>query len=173
MIISSIKSEYLRYKKLGEGAIEQIPDDGINKVFGEDNNSIAVIVYHISGNLKSRFTDFLKTDGEKSWRKRDTEFFERNFTREELNEKWNEGWNVLMETLAILSDADLNKLVTIRKKELTVIEALHRSLAHTSYHVGQIVYIARTIIGKDWKSLSIPRGESVEYNKNPVKEKSI
>ena len=173
MIISSIKSEYLRYKKLGEGAIEQIPNDGINKVFGEDNNSIAVIVYHISGNLKSRFTDFLKTDGEKSWRKRDTEFFERNFTREELTEIWNEGWNVLMETLAILSDADLNKVVTIRNKELTVIEALHRSLAHTSYHVGQIVYIARTIIGKDWKSLSIPRGESVKYNKNPVKEKSI
>ena len=173
MIISSIKSEYLRYKKLGEGAIEQIPNDGINKVFGEDNNSISVIVYHISGNLKSRFTDFLKTDGEKSWRKRDTEFFERNFTREELTEKWNEGWNVLMETLAILSDADLNKVVTIRNKELTVIEALHRSLAHASYHVGQIVYIARTTVGKDWKSLSIPRGESVEYNKNPVKEKSV
>jgi len=172
MILNSIKSEYLRYKKLGEGAIEQIQDDEINKVYGEDNNSIAVIVYHISGNLKSRFTDFLTTDGEKPWRKRDTEFFERNFTREELTKKWSEGWNVLMETMSTLSDADLNNVVTIRNNELKVVEALHRSLAHTSYHVGQIVYIARTIVGKNWKSLSIPRGESVGYNKNPVKEKS-
>jgi hypothetical protein len=173
MIIFSIKSEYFRYKTLGEGAIEQVPDDGINKIFGEDNNSIAVIVYHISGNLNSRFTDFLTTDGEKSWRKRDTEFFDRNFTREELIEKWNNGWNILLDTLAKLSDSDLNKVVTIRNKELNVIEALHRSLAHTSYHVGQIVFIAKTIVGKDWKSLSVPRGGSVEYNKNPIKEKGV
>jgi hypothetical protein len=171
MIIFSIKSEYLRYKTLGKGAIEQVPDDGINKIFGEDNNSIAVIVYHISGNLKSRFTDFITTDGEKSWRKRDTEFFERNFTREELMEKWNDGWNILLDTLAKLSDSDLNKVVTIRNKELTVIEALHRSLVHTSYHVGQIVFIAKTIVGKDWKSLSVPRGGSDKYNLNPDKEK--
>jgi len=171
MIVDSIKSEYLRYKTLGEGAIEQVQDDGINKVFGEDNNSITVITSHISGNLKSRFTDFLTTDGEKSWRKRDTEFFERNITREELTEKWNNGWKVLLETLAALSDSDLNKIVTIRNKELTVIEALHRSLAHTSYHVGQIVFIARTIVGKDWKSLSIPRGGSDKYNLNPDTEK--
>jgi hypothetical protein len=171
MIISSIKSEYLRYKKLGEGAIEQVPDKGINKVIGDDNNSIAVIVFHISGNLKSRFTDFLTTDGEKSWRKRDTEFFDRNLTREELIEKWNDGWKVLLNSLAELSDSDLSKVVTIRNKELTVIEALHRSLAHTSYHVGQIAFIARTIVGKEWKSLSVPRGGSVEYNKNPTMEK--
>ena len=173
MIVDSIKSEYLRYKTLGEGAIEQVPDDGIPKVFGDDNNSIAVITSHISGNLKSRFTDFLTTDGEKSWRKRDTEFFERNFTRKELTEKWNDGWKVLLETLAALSDSDLNKVVTIRNKELTVIEALHRSLAHTSYHVGQIVFIARTIVGNNWKSLSVPRGGSAEYNKNPTLEKGF
>ena len=173
MIVNSIKSEYLRYKTLGEGAIAQITNEGINKVFGEDNNSIAVIVYHISGNLKSRFTDYLTTDGEKSWRKRDTEFFERNFTREELTKKWDDGWKVLLDTLAALSDSDLNKVVTIRNKELTVIEALHRSLAHISYHVGQIVFIARSIVGKDWKSLSIPRGGTVEYNKNPTMEKGV
>ena len=171
MIISSINSEYLRYKKLGEGAIEQIPDNGINKVFGDDNNSIAVIVSHISGNLKSRFTDFLTTDGEKTWRKRDTEFFERNLTRKDLIDKWNEGWKVLLDTLVKLSDSDINKVITIRNQELTVIEALHRSLAHTSYHVGQIVFIARTIVGKNWKSLSVPRGGSAEYNKNPTLEK--
>ena len=171
MITSSIKSEYLRYKKLGEGAIEQLPDNGINQVFGNDNNSIAIIVYHIAGNLKSRFTDFLTTDGEKSWRKRDTEFIERNPTRDELTEKWNGGWNILLNSLAELSESDLNNVVTIRNKELTVIEALHRSLAHTSYHVGQIVFIARTIVGKDWKSLSVPKGGSDIYNLNPDKEK--
>ncbi|UCH65815.1 MAG: DUF1572 family protein [Ignavibacterium sp.] len=171
MIISSIKFEYLRYKKLGEGAIEQIPDDGINKVFGNDNNSIAVIVSHISGNLKSRFTDLLTTDGEKIWRKRDTEFFQRNLTRKDLVEKWNVGWKVLVDTLDGLSDKDIDKFVTSRNQELTVIEALNRSLAHTSYHVGQIVYIARAIVGKEWKSLSVPRGASEIYNLNPDKEK--
>ena len=173
MIVDSFKAEYQRYKKLGEGAIKQVPDDSINKVIGEDNNSISVIVYHISGNLKSRFTNFLTTDGEKVWRKRDIEFIERNVTRSELIGKWSEGWNILMETLAALSDADINKVVTIRGKDLLVIEALHRSLAHTCYHVGQIVFIARTIVGKDWKTLSIPRGGSEEYNKNPILEKSI
>jgi hypothetical protein len=171
MFLSSIKSEYLRYKKLGEGAIEQVTEVGINKVLGDDNNSIAVVVYHVSGNLKSRFTDFLTSDGEKSWRKRETEFIERNPTREELNDKWNEGWNVLLNILATLTESDLSKVVTIRNKELTVMEALHRSLAHTSYHVGQIVFIARTIVGKDWKSLSVPRGGSDIYNLNPEKEK--
>ena len=172
MIVDSIKAEYLRYKKLGEGAIGQVQEDGINKVIGEDNNSISVIVYHISGNFKSRFTDFLTADGEKVWRKRDTEFTERKVTREELIGKWTEGWNILTRTLATLSDEDLNKIVTIRGKKLTVIEALHRSLAHITYHVGQIVFIARTLVGKDWKSLSIPRGGSEEYNKNPILEKS-
>jgi hypothetical protein len=171
MIVSSIKSEYLRYKKLGEGAIDQVQDERINKVFDDDNNSIAVIVSHMSGNLKSRFTDFLITDGEKSWRKRETEFFQRNLTREELLEKWNDGWTVLLGTLDQLSDTDLNNVVTIRNNELTVIETLHRSLAHTSYHVGQIVFIARTIVGKYWKSLSVPRGGSEMYNLNPDKEK--
>lgn len=171
MIISSIKSEYLRYKNLGEGSIEQLPDEGINKVFGDDNNSIAVIVSHISGNLRSRFSDFLTTDGEKTWRKRDSEFFQRNLTRKDLIEKWNEGWKVLLDTLAELSDTDMDKAVTIRNYELKVIEALHRSLAHISYHVGQIVFIARSIVGKDWKSLSVPRGGSEEYNKNPFMEK--
>ena len=171
MIISSIKYEYLRYKKLGEGAIIQTPEDGLNKVFGDDNNSISVIVAHISGNLNSRFTDFLTTDGEKPWRKRDAEFEERNLTKSKLLQLWDDGWLVLFTTLDELSDDDLDKTVTIREKELTVADALHRSLAHVSYHVGQIVYIARMIVGKEWKSLSIPRGGSNAYNQNPDKEK--
>ena len=171
MIISSIKYEYLRYKKLGEGAIIQTPEDGLNKVFGDENNSISVIAAHISGNLNSRFTDFLTTDGEKPWRKRDAEFEERNLTKSELLQLWDDGWLVLFTTLDELSDDDLDKTVTIREKELAVADALHRSLAHVSYHVGQIVYIARMIVGKEWKSLSIPRGGSNAYNQNPDKEK--
>jgi len=171
MIISSIISEYLRYKKLGEGAIQQTPGEGLNQLFGDGNNSISVIVSHISGNLKSRFTDFLTTDGEKSWRNRDTEFEKRNLSKSDLLQLWDEGWFVLSTTLNELTDDDLNKLVTIRGKELTVADALHRSLAHISYHVGQIVFIARMIIGKEWKSLSIPCGGSSKYNQNPDKEK--
>lgn len=171
MIIESIKYEYLRYKSLAEGAFEQTQEEGLNKVFGEDNNSISVIVSHISGNLKSRFTDFLTTDGEKSWRHRDTEFEERELTRNELIKKWNEGWNILLNTLDDLTDDDLDKTVIIRNKGLTVSDALLRSLAHLSYHVGQIVFIAKIIAGKNWKSLSIPRGKSEKYNLNPDKEK--
>ena len=171
MIISSIKYEYLRYKKLGEGAIKQIPEDGLNKLFGDDNNSISVIVAHISGNLKSRFTDFMTTDGEKSWRKRDTEFKKRNLTKSKLLQLWDDGWVVLFTTLDELSDDDLDDTVTIREKELTVADALHRSLAHISYHVGQIVFIARMIVGKEWKSLSIPRDGSNAYNQSPDKKK--
>jgi len=140
---------------------------------GEDNNSISVIVFHISGNLKSRFTDFLTTDGEKEWRKRDTEFEERQLTKAELINVWDEGWNVLITVLDKLTDDDLRKKVKIRKIELSVSDALHRSLAHLSYHVGQIVFIARMIVGKEWVSLSIARGGSVDYNKNPDKEKNV
>ena len=171
MIVESLKSEYIRYKSLAEDAFEQSTEEGLNKVFGEDNNSISVIVFHISGNLKSRFSDFLTTDGEKSWRHRDTEFEEREVSRSELIRKWNEGWNVLLNTLNELTDSDLDKTVTIRGKGLTVAEALHRSLAHLCYHVGQIVFIAKIIAGRRWKSLSIPRGGSEKYNRNPDKEK--
>jgi uncharacterized damage-inducible protein DinB len=173
MIISSIKSEYLRYKKLGESAIKQTPESELSKVFGDDNNSISVIAAHISGNLNSRFTDFLTTDGEKPWRRRDAEFEKRNLTKSELLQLWDDGWVVLLTTLDELSDVDLDKTITIREKELTVADALHRSLAHVSYHVGQIVYIARMIVGKEWISLSIPRGESNTYNQNRDEEKGV
>lgn len=171
MIIESIKSEYLRYKVLAEGAFEQISEEGLNKLYGDDSNSISVIVCHISGNLKSRFTDFLTSDGEKTWRKRDTEFEERNLSRNDLIKKWNEGWNVLLNSINALTDNDLEKMNTIRGKDITVAEALHRSLAHLSYHVGQIIFIAKMIAGKNWRSLSIPRGGSEQYNLNADKGK--
>lgn len=170
MIIEPIKSEYQRYKSLAEAAIAQITDDDLHKVVGEDNNSISTIMNHISGNLKSRFTNFLTEDGEKPWRNRDEEFEEKREDRTVLLRKWEEGWRILFREIEALQDSDLNKVVSIRGKELAVSDALQRSLAHASYHVGQIVLLARIHAGKNWKSLSIPRGKSQEYNLNPTKE---
>lgn len=171
MIIKSIKSEYQRYKSLAEAAIAQVKDDDLHKVVGEDNNSIAVIMNHISGNLKSRFTNFLTEDGEKTWRQRDEEFAEKREARTILLKQWDESWQILFAEITALQDSALSKMVKIRGQELTVSDALQRSLAHASYHVGQIVLLARIHVGRDWKSLSIPRGKSLEYNLNPTKER--
>jgi uncharacterized damage-inducible protein DinB len=171
MILDSIKSEYQRYKSLAEAAIAQVKDDDLHKVLGEDNNSITVIMNHISGNLKSRFTNFLTEDGEKPWRHRDGEFEEKREDRTILLKKWDESWSILFHEIDALQDSDLDKMVRIRGNELTVSDALQRSLAHASYHVGQIVLLARIHVGRDWKSLSIPRGKSQEYNLNPTKER--
>jgi uncharacterized damage-inducible protein DinB len=164
--VSSIEGEWRRYKTLGEGAIQQVRDDELGR--DEGGNSIAVIVWHIGGNLKSRFTDFLDTDGEKPWRNRDTEFDDRsNIKRTELLDKWNSGWDALFTALETLSDEDLSRTVTIRGVKCRVHEALHRAVAHTSYHVGQIVVLAKGFRGSEWKSLSIPRGKSEQYNQHP------
>ena len=171
MIIESIKSEYQRYKSLTENAIAQVKDDDVHKVLGEEGNSIAVIMNHLSGNLKSRFTNFLTEDGEKPWRKRDDEFEEKLEDRTILIKKWEESWRILLNEINALQDFDLSKVVRIRGKELTVSEALQRSLAHAAYHVGQIVLLARIHVGKNWKSLSIARGKSQEYNLNLTKER--
>jgi hypothetical protein len=124
----------------------------------------------VSGNLESRFTDFLTTDGEKPWRRREDEFAARTVSREELLAKWNRGWDVLLSTLASLTDADLAKSIAIRGQALSVHEALHRSLAHTCYHVGQIVYVAHAIRGREWRYLSISPGQSDAYNAAPTDE---
>ncbi|HYF51589.1 MAG TPA: DUF1572 family protein [Planctomycetota bacterium] len=168
-LIESIEVEYKRYKTLGESAIAQVSDQELTQPFG--GNSIAVIVWHLAGNLTSRFTDFLTTDGEKPWRKRDEEFIARETSKAEALTRWEPGWKVLFATLAALSDADLNRTVTIRNQTLLVHEALHRSLAHASYHVGQIVLIAKSFRGSEWKYLSIPPGGSQAYNQNPTLEK--
>jgi hypothetical protein len=169
-VVASIEGEFRRYKALGEGAIAQLRDGELCAEGGPAANSVAVVVWHVGGNLASRFTDFLTIDGEKPWRDRDEEFASRTVTREALVAKWESGWSVLLASLAPLTDADLARMVTIRSQPLTVVQALHRSLSHTSYHVGQIVHIAKLYRGDDWKSLSIPRGKSAEYNRAPTSE---
>ena len=169
-LIESICDEYRRYKALGEGAFAQLRDADLSKDIGEDANAVAVIVWHLGGNLKSRFTDFRTADGEKPWRNRDEEFTPREVSRHELLAKWEDGWSALFSALGELSDGDLSATVVIRGQTLTVAQALFRSLAHTAYHVGQIVYIAKVLAGSEWRSLSIPRGASTDYNQNPTSE---
>jgi uncharacterized damage-inducible protein DinB len=164
-IIESIRAEYLRYKALAEAAIEQLSDADLSAEGPNGGNSIAVICWHVSGNLRSRFSDFLTTDGEKPWRHREEEFQRRTVTRAELLAKWEQGWDALSGALANLTDDQLQRGVTIRGEGLLVHEALHRSLAHLAYHVGQIVYLAKSLRGKDWTYLSIPPGRSDAYNK--------
>jgi uncharacterized damage-inducible protein DinB len=159
-IIDSFRGEFLRYKSLAEAAISQLDEVELSAGGSSSANSVAMICWHISGNLRSRFTDFLTTDGEKPWRHRDEEFEERSVTREALLEKWNTGWDVLLHALDPLTDEQIHSTVTIRQQPLTVHEALSRSLAHLSYHVGQIVYIAKAQRGENFTSLSIPRGAS-------------
>jgi len=171
MVIESIKSEYSRYKSLTDLAIAQVKDKDLNKVIDGTENSIAILLNHLSGNLKSRFTNFLTEDGEKPWRNRDFEFEESNKDRKALMDDWNEAFNILFGELDKLKDTDLPKKVKIRGSELTVSDALARSLAHLSYHVGQIVFAARQHVNTSWKSLSIPKGKSQTYNLNPTKEK--
>lgn len=173
VLIKSIEAEYRRYKAMSEGAFVQVSDDQLSQPGPGNGNSLAIICWHLSGNLKSRFSDFLDSDGEKPWRQRDEEFASRTVSRSEFMEKWNEGWNVLLSTLDSLSDEDLSRSVTIRGQSLQVHEALNRSVTHASYHVGQIVYIAHAMAGKDWKYLSIPPGQSGSYNANPTLDKPL
>ena len=167
-VVRSIEAEFRRYKALGEKAIAQLDAAALAAAPPGGGNSIATICWHVSGNFRSRFTDFLTTDGEKPWRQRDEEFEPRTVTREELLAKWEQGWAVLLDTLGTLGDGDLDREVTIRGQSLSVLEALLRSLAHASYHVGQIVYAARSARGDDWTWLSIPPGQSEQYNRNPT-----
>ncbi|HEY2432851.1 MAG TPA: DUF1572 family protein [Vicinamibacterales bacterium] len=162
-LIESIRGEYERYKALGEGAVAQVRDAELSQPGPNGGNSLAVICWHLSGNLKSRFTDFLTSDGEKPWRDREAEFDDRAVSRAEFLATWEEGWRVLLAALDGLTDANLNDTITIRGHAHTVHEALHRSVAHAAYHVGQMVYVAKGLRGDAWQSLSIPRGQSQSY----------
>jgi hypothetical protein len=172
-LISDFINEYSRYRIIGEKAIAQVSDDALNKVLGSDNNSIAIIVKHIGGNLVSRFTDFLTSDGEKPWRDRDSEFQDASYDRSEVERTWSEGWRVLESELGKLTDEQLQQQVYIRGQAWTVHDALCRSLAHLSYHVGQMVLLARILNEGEWQWISIPKGQSREYNLHPTKEKSL
>ena len=168
--VSSIEAEYHRYKALGEAALSQLTDAELSAVPGDAANSVTVIVWHLGGNLASRFTEFLTSDGEKPWRNRDDEFAPRDVPRAEVMARWKRGWITLFEALAPLTDGDLTRTITIRAQPMPVHEALHRSLAHASYHIGQIVHVAKVCRGGGWKSLSIPPGQSAAYNRAATHE---
>jgi hypothetical protein len=159
---SAIK-QFEYYKMLGDKTFAQIQDDKLFWQFNEDSNSIATIVKHLTGNMLSRWTDFLTTDGEKEWRNRDAEFDNDITTKQDMLDKWEQGWKVFLDTLNSLKEEDLEKIVYIRNQGHTVLEAINRQLAHYPYHIGQIVFIGKMAAGQ-WNSLSIPKGNSQAYN---------
>jgi hypothetical protein len=152
------------HKGLGERAIAQASDEAITAALDAESNSIATIVKHLSGNMRSRWTDFLTSDGEKAGRNRDGEFEAPPPSRDEILALWESGWKVLLDTLASLSDADLNRAITIRGERHSVMQAINRGLTHTCYHVGQIVFLAKHFSSDRWTCLTVPRGKSAEYN---------
>ena len=170
-IVEAIEGEFRRYQALAQATIGQLNEQQLSTPLSKGGNSIAILVWHISGNLKSRYTDFLTTDGEKEWRDRDSEFIARTVTQAELSDRWNEGWDVLYGTLQQLDDDKLDGTVTVRNMPQSVLEAILRGLAHTSYHVGQIITIGKELRGPEWRWLSIPPGGSADYNKSPKIEK--
>ena len=172
--LPSIRTEFQRYRRLVELAIAQVTDADLDHRPASDGNSIAITMTHLTGNLRSRFTDFLTTDGEKPWRDRDGEFDEPRMDRGLLLSEWRSAWSIVDRALADVDDAGegaFARTITIRNQPLTVLDALLRSVAHVAYHTGQIVQLARTLAGERWQSLSIPRGASRDYAKRPTREK--
>jgi len=153
------------YKKLGERAMAQCPDDALFASLDTESNSIAIIVKHMAGNMRSRWTDFLTTDGEKPDRNRDTEFETPPKTRAELKELWERGWKYVFDALEPLGDEDLVRTITIRTEPHSVMQAINRQIAHYSYHVGQIVYVAKHLAGNKWQTLTVPKKKSAEFNR--------
>lgn len=152
------------YKKLADRAMAQAPDDALFRELDAQSNSIAIIVKHLAGNMRSRWTDFLTSDGEKPWRNRDLEFEAPPKTRAELEALWEAGWNCIFTALEPLTEGDLARTVYIRTEPHSVMQALNRQIAHYSYHVGQIVYLARHFAGDKWQAVTIPRRKSAEFN---------
>lgn len=162
---------FRNYKSLGERAIAQVPDDDLNRRLDPDANSIAVIVKHIAGNLRSRFRDFLTTDGEKPDRHRDSEFeIDRPVGRDEMLRWWESGWTTALAAVEALTPEDLDRTVFIRTEEFLVIEALDRAATHVAYHVGEIVLLAKHCAGPGWVSLSIPKGRSADFTAGQYKQ---
>ena len=162
--LASAHKQFEQYKLLGEKTINQIPIEKLFWQYNEESNSIAMIVKHLSGNMLSRWTDFLMSDGEKEWRNRDAEFENTIKSKEELLVVWNNGWTCLFDALNSISDNDLQKEIFIRNEKHTVLEAINRQLAHYPYHIGQIVFIGKMICDTNWQTLSIARGKSKEFN---------
>lgn len=177
--LTSAKKQFLYYKTLGEKAMNQVETEQLFFTANEDTNSIYIIVKHLHGNMLSRWTDFLTTDGEKEWRNRDNEFdastvLSSEIGKNELFKLWNEGWDCLFKAIDLLTPEQLSQIVYIRNEGQTVVEAINRQLCHYSYHVGQIVFYAKMLKKTEWESLSIPRNKSQDYNADKFsKDKSI
>ncbi|WP_041846148.1 DUF1572 domain-containing protein [Caldibacillus thermoamylovorans] len=157
-------------KTLGDKTIEQLSEQDIHWTYNQESNSVAVIVKHLSGNMISRWTDFLTSDGEKENRNRDEEFIDDISSKSELMRVWEKGWNVLIDTLTGLKEEDLLKTIKIRGEKHFVLEAIERQMTHYAYHVGQIVYIGKQLKDSEWKTLSIPRGKSEDYRKEMLEK---
>ncbi|MBL8231006.1 MAG: DUF1572 domain-containing protein [Bryobacterales bacterium] len=155
---------FRQYKKLGDSAMAQVTDEHLFTALDAEMNSIAILVKHMAGNMRSRWTDFLTTDGEKPDRNRDTEFEDPPANREQLLALWEQGWAILFDALGALTEADLSRTVTIRGEAHSVMMAINRQVAHYAYHVGQIVLLAKHFRGAQWNSLSVPRGQSNAFN---------
>ena len=162
--LTSVKKEFEYYKLLGENTFSQLNDENLFNKVNNESNSISSIVKHLSGNMVSRWTDFLTTDGEKEWRKREEEFDNDIKTREELLRIWEKGWSCLFNSLNSITDDELSKVIYIRNQGHTILEGINRQLSHYPYHIGQIVYIGKMLCDNSWVSLSIPKGSSNEYN---------
>jgi len=169
--LHSIKTNFEKYKIMGDKTFAQLEEKDFHYSLDDESNTIAVIIQHISGNLISRFTGLLNSDGEKPDRNRDMEFEEQQLTQMQLIEKWNYSWKVLLDSLNNLTNEDLLKTIYIRKEAHSVIEALNRSLAHIAYHIGQIVFLAKHIKKDSWATLSIPKGKSEVFNKTMNEKK--
>lgn len=161
--LNSAKKQFQYYKSLGEKTMAQLEDKDLFWCHNDESNSIAIIVQHLWGNMLSRWTDFLTSDGEKHWRKRDQEFESIISTREELMERWNEGWQCLFNALDSLRPSDWDKDIYIRNERHSVVDAINRQLAHYPYHIGQIVFIGK-MAASGWKALTIPKGQSQTFN---------
>lgn len=164
MVLTSAKRQFLYYKTLGDKAMAQVTDEQLNWLPNENSMSISAIVKHLHGNMFSRWTDFLTTDGEKPTRQRDAEFDNDITGRDAILKLWEEGWKCLFDALESITDDVLDKIIYIRNEGHTVLEAINRQMAHYPYHVGQIVYIAKMLTNDNWQSLSIPRNKSNDYN---------
>ncbi len=164
--INSVQQQFNYYKKLGDQTIDSLSEKEIYWTYNDESNNIAIIINHIVGNMLSRWTNFYSEDGEKEWRKRDSEFTLSNKNKGEIIVHWKKGWECLFNIIDNLTTEDLLKSVKIRDEKHTVIEAVNRQLAHYAYHIGQLVYVAKMIQNKQWKSLSIPRNKSAEFNKS-------
>lgn len=181
--MNSLGKEYLTtvirrlkyYKDLADKTFEQLDDKDLHFRPNEESNSIAIIVQHMTGNMLSRFTNFLTEDGEKEWRQRDDEFEIHNYSKQQIIDLWEKGWQCVFNALESLTEDDLLKTIHIRQEALTVVDAINRQLAHYPHHIGQILFIGKMIKGSQWKNLSIPKGQSQAYNqstdvKDPAKK---